>query len=157
MHAFTLPGMFGGCTNLSTLGLVFLVQLAKLILQVAGQNGPPWPATPFNPSALPLAVRSPYLNTWLPQGTNPPQINNYWARFWSVNQVRVPPMTLHFYTSHSCLTPDHFMVYFRNCRWKGILYCRCSDYTEHRPRQPDGCRVYRNTHLIPHASWARPN
>ena len=29
----------------------------------------PWTATPFNPAAFPLAVRSPYLSTWLPQGS----------------------------------------------------------------------------------------
>ena len=29
----------------------------------------PWVATPFNPAAFPLAVRSPYLSAWLPQGS----------------------------------------------------------------------------------------
>lgn len=28
-----------------------------------------WTATPFNPAAFPLAVRSPYLSAWLPQGS----------------------------------------------------------------------------------------
>jgi len=31
-------------------------------------NAVSWIATPFNPPAFPLAVRSPYLSAWLPQG-----------------------------------------------------------------------------------------
>jgi hypothetical protein len=27
-----------------------------------------WNATPFNPASFPLAVRTPYLSAWLPQG-----------------------------------------------------------------------------------------
>lgn len=27
-----------------------------------------WTATPFNPASFPLAVRTPYLSAWLPQG-----------------------------------------------------------------------------------------
>ncbi|KAJ6628752.1 DUF1793-domain-containing protein [Mycena sp. CBHHK59/15] len=41
-----------------------------------------WTATPFNPSAIPLAVRTPYLSTWLPQGTGA-ALNDVWSTFWT--------------------------------------------------------------------------
>ncbi|KAF8213809.1 DUF1793-domain-containing protein [Mycena galopus ATCC 62051] len=40
-----------------------------------------WTSTPFSPPAIPLAVRSPYLNTWLAQGEGT-ALNNAWATFW---------------------------------------------------------------------------
>lgn len=42
-----------------------------------------WTTTPFNPSRLPLAVRNPYLNTWLEQGNNPRMLGDKWASFWN--------------------------------------------------------------------------
>ena len=57
----------------------------------SAQNGPSrWTATPFNPPALPLAVRSPYLNTWLLQGNDPPPLNDAWSRLWDAGGVRSP-------------------------------------------------------------------
>ncbi|KAL4258458.1 Glutaminase GtaA [Pleurotus pulmonarius] len=44
-----------------------------------------WTASPFNPPALPLAVRSPYLNVWLPQGNNPPQAHEKDNMLWDYN------------------------------------------------------------------------
>lgn len=41
-----------------------------------------WTATPFNPAAVPLAVRSPYLSAWLPQGSGTP-LNGAWPTFWT--------------------------------------------------------------------------
>ncbi|KAL5519684.1 hypothetical protein ACEPAH_1367 [Sanghuangporus vaninii] len=41
----------------------------------------------FNPSAFPLAVRSPYLNIWLPQGYNPRTLSESWPRTWSINTI----------------------------------------------------------------------
>lgn len=43
---------------------------------------PSWSATPFNPPSIPLAVRSPYLNTWLPQGQGV-ALNDAWPSFWA--------------------------------------------------------------------------
>ncbi|KAJ7765010.1 hypothetical protein DFH07DRAFT_371236 [Mycena maculata] len=40
-----------------------------------------WTATPFNPASIPLAVRTPYLSAWLPQGTGA-ALNDVWAEFW---------------------------------------------------------------------------
>ncbi|KAI0771550.1 DUF1793-domain-containing protein [Trametes elegans] len=41
-----------------------------------------WTATPFNPAAVPLAVRSPYLSAWLPQGAGT-ALNGAWPTFWT--------------------------------------------------------------------------
>lgn len=41
-----------------------------------------WTAEPFNPPAIPLAVRTPYLSTWLPQGEGA-ALNDRWATFWT--------------------------------------------------------------------------
>ncbi|KAJ3558367.1 hypothetical protein NM688_g972 [Phlebia brevispora] len=41
-----------------------------------------WTATPFNPASVPLAVRSPYLSTWLNQGSGT-ALNADWPRFWT--------------------------------------------------------------------------
>ncbi|KAJ7498777.1 hypothetical protein FB451DRAFT_1015143 [Mycena latifolia] len=41
-----------------------------------------WTATPFNPSSIPLAVRTPYLSAWLPQGTGA-ALNDVWPTFWT--------------------------------------------------------------------------
>jgi hypothetical protein len=43
---------------------------------------PSWTSTPFNPPSIPLAVRSPYLNTWLPQGQGV-ALNDAWPSFWA--------------------------------------------------------------------------
>jgi hypothetical protein len=39
-----------------------------------------WTTTPFNPPSIPLAVRSPYLSTWLPQGGGS-ALNDGWPSF----------------------------------------------------------------------------
>ncbi|KAJ7904642.1 hypothetical protein B0H14DRAFT_3079482 [Mycena olivaceomarginata] len=45
-----------------------------------------WNATPFNPSSIPLAVRTPYLSTWLPQGSGS-ALNAVWAQHWTGQTV----------------------------------------------------------------------
>ncbi|EJC98554.1 DUF1793-domain-containing protein [Fomitiporia mediterranea MF3/22] len=58
-------------TSMQLSNLLLLVIL--LALRAWAQSGPTsWTASPFNPPALPLAVRSPYLNVWLTQGNDPP-------------------------------------------------------------------------------------
>ncbi|KAL5536342.1 hypothetical protein ACEPAF_163 [Sanghuangporus sanghuang] len=53
--------------------MFYLVLLLLLLpLNATSQSGPSnWTAFPFSPPALPLAVRSPYLNIWITQGNNP--------------------------------------------------------------------------------------
>ncbi|KAJ6519201.1 hypothetical protein C8R45DRAFT_950524 [Mycena sanguinolenta] len=41
-----------------------------------------WTNTPFNPPSIPLAVRTPYLSTWLPQGQGA-ALNSGWATHWA--------------------------------------------------------------------------
>ncbi|KAF9019246.1 DUF1793-domain-containing protein [Hymenopellis radicata] len=41
-----------------------------------------WTATPFNPPSIPLAVRTPYLSAWLPQGSGV-ALNDAWPTFWT--------------------------------------------------------------------------
>ncbi|KAJ7590784.1 hypothetical protein C8J56DRAFT_933888 [Mycena floridula] len=41
-----------------------------------------WTATPFNPQSIPLAVRTPYLSAWLPQGAGA-ALNDVWPTFWA--------------------------------------------------------------------------
>jgi len=41
-----------------------------------------WTATPFNPAAVPLAVRTPYLSAWLQQGAGT-ALNAAWPTFWT--------------------------------------------------------------------------
>ncbi|KAG9006475.1 hypothetical protein FRB93_008603 [Tulasnella sp. JGI-2019a] len=43
-----------------------------------------WNAVPYNPSSIPLAVRSPYFSTWLPQGAGK-ALYNEWPSFWNGN------------------------------------------------------------------------
>ncbi|EJC98591.1 DUF1793-domain-containing protein [Fomitiporia mediterranea MF3/22] len=67
--------------------LCTVARLAAIALCLEGtfaQNGPSaWTASPFTPPAWPLAVRSPYLNSWLSQGNNPASLNTEWAVQWS--------------------------------------------------------------------------
>lgn len=41
-----------------------------------------WTVTPFNPPAIPLAVRTPYLSAWLMQGEGA-ALNEAWSAFWT--------------------------------------------------------------------------
>ncbi|KAJ4001755.1 hypothetical protein F5050DRAFT_1560073 [Lentinula boryana] len=52
------------------------------LLFVAPARCVDWTSTPFNPPSFPLAVRSPYLSAWLPQG-NGSALNDVWPQFWT--------------------------------------------------------------------------
>ncbi|KAF9782924.1 hypothetical protein BJ322DRAFT_182136 [Thelephora terrestris] len=58
--------------SLSLLQLLFLASFAL------AAN---WTATPFVPPAIPLAVKSPYLQTWMLQGTAEGSLNSGWESF----------------------------------------------------------------------------
>ena len=42
-----------------------------------------WGTSPLNPPSLPLAIKVPYLNTWIPQGADPSTIPHSQPKFWS--------------------------------------------------------------------------
>lgn len=46
-----------------------------------------WTAKPFNPPSVPLAVKTPYLSTWLAQGSGN-ALNDDWPRFWTGSVCR---------------------------------------------------------------------
>ncbi|KZV92371.1 DUF1793-domain-containing protein [Exidia glandulosa HHB12029] len=59
-------------------------QLSALLLfgtSVANAAGS-WTSTPFSPHSVPLAVRTPYLSAWLPQGAGS-ALNDRWAQYWT--------------------------------------------------------------------------
>ncbi|KAJ7368444.1 DUF1793-domain-containing protein [Mycena albidolilacea] len=64
--------------RLSNVASLLLLPLATLVQAIT------WTATPFNPSSIPLAVRTPYLSAWLPQGAGA-ALNDVWASFWNGN------------------------------------------------------------------------
>ncbi|KAH8120127.1 DUF1793-domain-containing protein [Phellopilus nigrolimitatus] len=63
------------------LGLLFALFLTVANSSFA-RGAVTWSATPFNPAAVPLAVRTPYLSTWLPQGAGT-ALNGNWSSFWT--------------------------------------------------------------------------
>ncbi|KAF9057677.1 DUF1793-domain-containing protein [Panaeolus papilionaceus] len=61
-------------------GLLCAVSLLQQATTVVGAVT--WTATPFNPPSFPLAVRTPYLSAWLPQGAGA-ALNDAWPTFWT--------------------------------------------------------------------------
>jgi hypothetical protein len=59
-----------------------LSTLLPLAIASVAQAAVSWQATPFNPSSFPLAVRTPYLSAWLPQGAGA-ALNDIWPQFWT--------------------------------------------------------------------------
>ncbi|KAG6869300.1 hypothetical protein C0993_000053 [Termitomyces sp. T159_Od127] len=53
-----------------------------LLALLAAAQAVTWTATPFNPASVPLAVRTPYLSAWLPQGAGA-ALNDVWPTFWT--------------------------------------------------------------------------
>ncbi|TBU63560.1 hypothetical protein BD310DRAFT_945106 [Dichomitus squalens] len=45
-----------------------------------------WTSTPFSPPSVPLAVRSPYLSVWLPQGAGS-ALNDQWPQSWTGQDI----------------------------------------------------------------------
>ena len=67
--------------NTPVLAMHLLVLGAALLLPAAS-SALSWTATPFSPPSYPLAVRSPYLSAWLPQGAGT-ALNGAWPQFWT--------------------------------------------------------------------------
>ena len=70
---------------LSTLAVVAAVVFGASNAAVVSRQTttPDWQSTPFNPPAIPLAVRSPYLSTWLQGGDSGGRLNGQWPTFWT--------------------------------------------------------------------------
>ncbi|EGO02196.1 hypothetical protein SERLA73DRAFT_104578 [Serpula lacrymans var. lacrymans S7.3] len=69
------------------MGLLNLFSFASLALSIStGVQAVSWTATPFNPASVPLAVRSPYVSAWLPQGAGT-ALNAAWPTFWTGTNV----------------------------------------------------------------------
>ncbi|KAJ7503731.1 hypothetical protein B0H11DRAFT_2170697 [Mycena galericulata] len=60
--------------------------LATALFALHALAAPSWTTTPFNPPSIPLAVRSPYLSTWLSQGQGT-ALNGGWPVFWAGQTV----------------------------------------------------------------------
>jgi hypothetical protein len=75
--------MRGGSGSLSVTGKNSARdEVCSLDWPLLAQQALAFTATPCNPSAYPLAVRSPCLSTWLPGGSNGGQLNPAWPTFW---------------------------------------------------------------------------
>lgn len=59
---------------------------ALLATALVATGAPSWKVEPFNPPAIPLAVKHPYLNTWLPQGQGV-ALNGGWPQFWTGQSI----------------------------------------------------------------------
>ncbi|KAI5899416.1 DUF1793-domain-containing protein [Schizophyllum commune H4-8] len=68
--------------------LLYALFAASLLTFTNAYN---WTALPINPPALPLAVRTPYLSAWLPQGTDGSgsgrALNDEWPSFWRLDET----------------------------------------------------------------------
>ncbi|KAL5535348.1 hypothetical protein ACEPAF_3442 [Sanghuangporus sanghuang] len=67
--------------RLSRLGSWFGLVIALVYTNVA-RAAVNWTVTPFNPPAIPLAVKTPYLSAWLMQGEGV-ALNDAWPAFWT--------------------------------------------------------------------------
>lgn len=77
-------------TRLSWIALALASTVASTV------NAFSWTATPFNPHSVPLAVRTPYLSAWLPQGAGN-ALNAVWPAFWTGSVSLIDRMILTFY------------------------------------------------------------
>ncbi|KAF8508112.1 hypothetical protein JB92DRAFT_3121204 [Gautieria morchelliformis] len=67
--------------------LIVTVAAQALRWTVAQVVGPSWTASPFHPHAIPLAVRSPYLNCWAAGGNGSQPISNQWPTLWDMSGI----------------------------------------------------------------------
>lgn len=62
-----------------------------IVFALAQDEYIPWMATPFNPPSFPLAVKTPYVNAWDPQGNESAPISSSYPKigstFFSVSSL----------------------------------------------------------------------
>ncbi|KAH7101372.1 DUF1793-domain-containing protein [Auriculariales sp. MPI-PUGE-AT-0066] len=66
--------------------LIKLAVTVASLLALPVAAAPSWTVDPINPPAIPLAVKHPYLNTWLPQGEGV-ALNDAWPQFWTGDSI----------------------------------------------------------------------
>ena len=99
-----------------------LLQLLLLTVFALAQN---WKATPFIPPAIPLAVKSPYLQTWMQQGKSEGSLNSGWETFrdGSVNHLLGPLQQIQLLTIHAYIQITAWLGIVRvdsnSCVWMG--------------------------------------
>ncbi|KAH7098950.1 DUF1793-domain-containing protein [Auriculariales sp. MPI-PUGE-AT-0066] len=59
-----------------------MLQLVVVALAAVSSALGAWTSTSFSPPSIPLAVKTPYLSAWLPQGSGR-ALNEDWAKFWT--------------------------------------------------------------------------
>ncbi|KAF8493583.1 hypothetical protein JB92DRAFT_3084946 [Gautieria morchelliformis] len=71
------------------LNFLFLFGAAQALGWASAQAvvGPAWTASPFHPHAVPLAIRSPYLNSWAQGGNGSAPISTQWPTLWDMTNV----------------------------------------------------------------------
>ena len=75
-------GAFSTCLSTFMMTRLFALSLLSFFYFANSVFALSWTVSPFNPSAVPLAVRSPYLSAWLLQGAGN-ALNGDWAKFWT--------------------------------------------------------------------------
>ena len=72
-----------------------LLSLLFFLISFSLGRAQPGPVQTLFPAAIPLAVKTPYLNTWYDSLSNSDYLSNSWSLFW--------PMTvsLHFNAKHN--------------------------------------------------------
>ncbi|EIW80656.1 DUF1793-domain-containing protein [Coniophora puteana RWD-64-598 SS2] len=64
------------------MGIFQALSYASLALFASSASALDWSADPVNPPSVPLAVRTPYLSAWLPQGAGA-SLAGTWPEFWA--------------------------------------------------------------------------
>ena len=109
----------------------------------------------FLPTAIPLAVRSPYLNCWL-QTRSPTVFGSTWPTSFNLSQV-CHPCTVYLNDKFSAfhVSSDPRVVCPRTCRWPDIFVIGgCTSEPPQRYRQHHECCVDSYTVHVHCASWA---
>lgn len=88
--------------------VVALLCIAETLVDAAAVT---WSATPLNPPSVPLAVRSPYLSAWLPQGSGQP-LNGVWPTFWTGTVIIILLLLIY---SYNHLLVDFGLGRFHTC------------------------------------------
>lgn len=79
--SWAIQHCYRGANQLLTQMLILSLHILLTFIVLA-RAAVTWTATPLNPPAVPLAVRSPYLSAWLQQGSGQ-ALNDVWPSFWT--------------------------------------------------------------------------